>query len=182
MAELNHQHYEEWLLSGETLPPEPAKRLSEHLLTCEQCRVLSAGWQEVEQRLTRARLVPPAPGFTARWQARLNEERLRQKRRHALYFLAFSVGGILVLFTALAVLFWPLLQSPYTLVLALALRVGSAITLVGDLTVIGKTVLLAFSRIIPTSLWVGILVAAFSLTVIWIVALGKIALQHRSAS
>jgi hypothetical protein len=182
MAKLNHQPYEEWLLSGDTLPPEPARQLSQHLLTCEQCQMLATGLQEVEHRLSRAAMVSPAPGFATRWQARLSEERLRRNKRHALYFLALSLGGAIVLLGMLAALFWPLLQSPYPLLLAIALRLGSTLALVGEVATIGTTVLITFARVIPPSLGFAALVAMFSLLAVWIVALRKIAIQHRSAS
>jgi hypothetical protein len=182
MANSNHQPYEEWLLSGDTLPPEPAKQLSQHLLTCEQCQMLAAGLQGVEQRLSHAVMAAPASGFATRWQQRLGEERLRRNKRHAIYFLALSLGGAVILLGVLTALFWPLLQSPYPLLLAVVLRLGSTLALVGEVATFGTTVLLTFARVIPPSLGFAILIAILALLAVWIVALRKIALQHRSAS
>lgn len=182
MAKFEHQQFEEWLLSAESITSVQSLALNEHLLTCEHCRELSTGWQGVEHRLKTAPVVSPSPGFTQRWQARLTEERLCRGNRQAKYFLAFSLGSAVVLLGVLVFLVWPVIQSPYPILLALAVRITSAYIMADHITSILSTLLITTLRVIPPTLWIGLAVAMFSLCFVWIFILRKVVLQQRSVS
>ncbi len=156
--------------------------LSEHLRACEHCRELSDGWQGVERTLKTAAVVSPAPGFAQRWQARLADESIRRGNRQAKYFLAFSLGAAAMLLGVLAVQVWPVVQSPYPILLALAVRILSAYAIAENATSILSTLLTTTLRVIPPTLWIGLAVAMFSISIIWMFVLRKIILLRRSLS
>lgn len=182
MAKFEHQQFEEWLLSDESLTGDQSLALNEHLNTCVGCQRLLAGLQGVEHKLKGAAVISPMPGFAERWQIRLMEDRLRRGKRQALYFLALSLAGAAIFFVLLAILVWPVIQSPYPILLALAVRITSAYALADRATSIISTLFTTMVRVVPPTLWIGLAVAVFSLFMVWIFILRKVVLQRRSVS
>ena len=179
MANYNHQPFEDWLFSSETLTEEQSRALQEHLISCDHCRCLAAGWHEVEGELKAASDISPAPGFANRWQVRLASQRAQRQKRQAAYFLIFSVGSAFLLLVALSILVWPVFQSPYPFLLALAARITSIYELYNTVPSTIFTLFNTFRQVIPPTLWVGLIVAAGSLFAVWIFALRKLAYERR---
>lgn len=179
MANYNHQPFEDELFSPEILTEEQSQALQEHLLTCEHCRCLAAGWQEVEVELMTASAISPAPGFASRWQVRLASQRAQRDKQQAAYFLIFSVGSAFLLVVALGILVWPVFQSPYPFLLALAARITSIYALYNTVPSTIATLFTTFRQVIPPTLWVGLIVAAGSLFAVWIFALRKLVYERR---
>jgi hypothetical protein len=90
---MNHRPFEDWLLEDQPLDPTQKRDLDAHLRTCETCRAIA----ESNLALRSARIVAPAPGFSARFQERLVLARRAQRRRTLLGTLFFSLGGLLLL-------------------------------------------------------------------------------------
>jgi anti-sigma factor RsiW len=90
---MSHQPFETWLLAGEALTAEQAERLRDHLQECAACRALQAAWAEVEGELRSSPWAEPAPGFTARWQARLALAERKAESRQAWLALGCALGG-----------------------------------------------------------------------------------------
>jgi hypothetical protein len=90
---MNHRPFEDWLLDDQLLDPAQKRDLDAHLRECESCSAIA----ESNLALRSARLVAPAPGFTARFQERLVLARRAQRRRTLLGTLFFSLGGMLLL-------------------------------------------------------------------------------------
>ena len=90
---MNHRPFEDWLLEDQPLDPAQKRELDAHLRSCETCRAIA----ESNLALRSARIVAPAPGFTARFQERLVLARRAQRRRTLLGTLFFSLGGLLLL-------------------------------------------------------------------------------------
>lgn len=114
---MTHQPYLNWMMidpdqPDEVLRPEQVVALQQHLESCPECSRLSLAWQAVERELKQPEQVAPAPGFSARWQARLETERSVRQRRHGYRLLALNVGLALAGLALLVVLAWPLLKSP----------------------------------------------------------------------
>ena len=114
---MNHQPFRDWLFTGDetgedVLVPQQRTELLEHLQGCETCRSILDAWPMVENHLNRQVMVEPEPGFTSRWEARLETERRTIHRRQTGLVFLFSVGGAVVLSVTLAVLTWPWLRSP----------------------------------------------------------------------
>lgn len=113
---MGHQPFETWILSGESLPPDQEQQLQEHLINCGTCQHLSSSWNEVDALLHAARLEKPAPGFTARWQARLsgleNLELRRKQKRASWLFFGVSTGAALLVLTYMIMQFFASVQAP----------------------------------------------------------------------
>lgn len=90
---MNHRPFEDWLLEDQFLTPEQKRELDAHLRTCKSCTALA----ESNLALRSARVVAPAPGFSARWQQRLVLARQAERRRTLIGTLFFSIGGLLLL-------------------------------------------------------------------------------------
>jgi hypothetical protein len=98
---MNHQPFEEYLLSKEPLNQEQEADLRQHLQQCPACANLSCAWQEVELELKQTAQAAPARGFGERWQARLAEKRAQQQRRVAWWVIGVNLGVAVGIFLAL---------------------------------------------------------------------------------
>lgn len=168
---MTHEIYETWLFSDAPLNPEDRDALKAHLQTCESCRRLAAAWQFVEADLRAAPLIEPRPGFSDRWLEHLEIDRQRLQRRQALVALQFYIGGAVLLFASLMILYWPTLQSPGTLLLDWLSRMMVLFYFVGSTTNLLTSIVLAAVRQIPLLLWVLLLGIATELGVLWVVSL-----------
>lgn len=95
---MSHQPYTTWILSDEPLPPPARQELHAHLRTCEGCFVLSRRVRELDCLFKGEPPPAPAPGFAARFEARLargQEGRLR--RQFVAIFGAALLGAVLFL-------------------------------------------------------------------------------------
>jgi len=96
---MNHQLFENWLLSDESLDEEQQKALDAHLSECKTCNVLADALEQVEETLASHIAPAPASGFVQRWHNRLSIARQqRQQRRMWLTTLGlFFAAGLLML-------------------------------------------------------------------------------------
>jgi len=114
---MNHQPFRDWLFTGDepgedVLAQQQRAELQEHLQNCESCRSMSDAWLIAEKNLQGKVMVGPKPGFTSRWETRLEVERRRIHRRQTTLVLLFSISGVVVLLATFAILIWPWLGSP----------------------------------------------------------------------
>jgi hypothetical protein len=93
---MNHQPFEEWMLSDEPLDAEQDAALTQHLVSCPDCPPLARAWQAVRQEIATEPPEAPAPGFSMRWQARLKERRAEQQRRTVLLTVGLNALALLV--------------------------------------------------------------------------------------
>ncbi len=99
---IEHQPFEDWMLSGEPLGREQALALQEHLDGCSDCRGLAEAWSEIRIRLTEAGMVGPAPGFASRWMNRLRRDERRRHSRQVWTILVLKVTGSFLILASLA--------------------------------------------------------------------------------
>jgi anti-sigma factor RsiW len=179
MVKLNHLPFEDWLLSGETLSPDEAERLQDHLQSCQACTLLSIALREVDRELHVAPVLAPTPGFATRWMARLEAERRQHHRRQTFLVMFLSIGGAMFLLALLLLAIFPVLRSPWPVFLAFLYELTSSFTLasvIGDALI---TVLRAVFEIIPATQWAAIWVAFAGLGALWVVALHRLILPRR---
>jgi hypothetical protein len=100
---MNHRPFEDWLLEDLPLSTDQNRELQSHLRSCDACAAIA----ESNLALRSARVVSPAPGFTARWQERLVVARRTQQQRLIAGMLSFSLSGLFLL----ALLTGPILRS-----------------------------------------------------------------------
>ena len=135
MTMLNHQPFRDWLFSEESLDPQDAAQLQEHLRTCEECLRLRLAWNGTQNFLQNIGQTAPAPGFVKRFQGRLAAQRMRKQHKLAWVFF-FAAAGLAIVM--LSILGWQMIEafrSPQSLLLVLFLRVAGFVTLlnsVGD--------------------------------------------------
>jgi len=90
---MNHQPFEEWLLSEKTITPEERRELDLHLRSCTYCNALV----ETGQILKSMKMASPAEGFAARFQVRLAEYKIADRRRKMWGAGFFLLGGLSLL-------------------------------------------------------------------------------------
>jgi anti-sigma factor RsiW len=179
MAKLNHQPFEDWLLSRETLSPEEAEQLQEHLQNCQACTLLSVALREVDRELHAAPVLSPAPGFADRWMRRLEAERRQLHRRQTFIVMFLSIGGAMSLLALLLLAIFPVLRSPLPVFLAYVYELTSSFTVASVLGRALATVLKVLFDMIPATQWAAIWVAFAGLGALWIVAMHRLILPRR---
>lgn len=168
---MNHQPFEEWLLADEPPSGEQAIELDEHLLDCPRCRQLESSWAEVHTLLHTSGQVAPLPGFTTRWQARLEaqQQEALKRRNHRqpwlLFTLFLSIAAVLL--ALLGFQLWQTLHSTAQLLLVKAFLLSIGLTVVD----IGQDILSAFVQIavrFPVVQWAFLLGMSGFLGMLWI--------------
>jgi predicted anti-sigma-YlaC factor YlaD len=168
---MNHQPFEEWLLMGEPLGPGETAELQEHLQGCENCRKLSFSLQAVERELRAAPEEAPLQGFTDRWQKRLEADRSRLHRRQSLAFLAFAIGGAVLVIASLLILALPLIESPNVLLWTGVYRMLRLVTVADVAEDLLSSLFRTATGTIPWTWWVLFLGILTELGVLWVVSL-----------
>ncbi len=176
---MNHQPFETWLLSDETLSPENASALEVHLQTCTHCQQLQDGWLGVVDIFDDAPDVEPAPGFVNRWQAGLEADRqvelvarYRWQSWIMLILIANVVAGLIFL---LGTQFLTTFESPAQFVLFWVYRLASTLTFATTAQNIFVTLLRTLTSIVPAGFWVALAAGMGASSVVWIVSITSLA-------
>jgi anti-sigma factor RsiW len=169
---MNHQPFEDWLLSDEPLTPEQARALQDHLRDCETCPPLAEAWQVVQDEIEAAPHASPAPGFSQRWQAHLKEKRIQE--RHRRIWLAGGAG--LVGLVGLILLAIPLLGnfSPTEILVRLVYGLSLLVVRTTQVGVLLADTFSGISIVIPITLWVLIATSLSILGLFWAFTMWKI--------
>jgi anti-sigma factor RsiW len=118
-------------LDRETTPGQE-RELREHLACCAECAFTWDRWRMLDRRLTHVPLLAPAPGFTERVLARLQERRQRRSWQKWLGSGLVLVWGALFcgFWMAVAGLIWWGVRHPLegALVLSTAARLISGVS------------------------------------------------------
>lgn len=96
---MNHQPFENWLLSDEPLDEEQQEALKTHLSECKTCNELADALTQIEETFASPTAPAPASGFVQRWHNRLSlARRQQQQRRMWLVTLGlFCAAGLILL-------------------------------------------------------------------------------------
>jgi hypothetical protein len=176
---MNHQPFEYWMLSEDTLLPEEARSLREHLMNCRQCQGLRESWYGVKQLMKEAPAVKPANGFTRRFQERLAEENRRSHRRQTLTLLLFNGGMAFFLFLYLMMQVWDLLRSPGHLLVIFGFRVMSMLQVANEAGEMLASFLGTFITVVPLPVLPFVVGICSMLIVLWIVAFKQLTVPRR---
>ncbi|HVN55329.1 MAG TPA: hypothetical protein VMT46_13430 [Anaerolineaceae bacterium] len=177
---MNHQPFEEWLLSDEDLTLEEERALQTHLEVCQECPQLNERWREVRAEIRRMPEVGPAPGFARRWQARLEAERIQKQRRQTWFLLlicglgaiGLAIGGVYQRFGHF--------PSPIELVYGLMFSLTSGFELAGRISNFFTALIQAVPPIISLVLWIVISSTLLIWTLIWIISIWRLPIIKRS--
>jgi hypothetical protein len=95
-GKMSHPRFESMLFERDDLKGSDRLALEDHLQECDACRRLASQWASVEARLTKAPMLAPITGFSARFQARLM---LRRRKRRSWIGVLLGLGGASILIT-----------------------------------------------------------------------------------
>jgi predicted anti-sigma-YlaC factor YlaD len=170
---MNHQPFEMWLLDGATLDKAQHDQLQEHLKACKTCRRLACNLPRVEQKLAATPLAAPRPGFAARFQASLPARQLARQRRQiwSMIFSGLSVGVAIAIYQVLPDL---ARLSPGLIVSSLVNNILTAISSLLHLGQVSNYVLMRVPPSVPLAVWVSLTIVFLILSIVWVLALGRI--------
>ena len=167
---MKHRPFEDWLLDDQLLDPAQKHELDMHLRICDSCR----GIAESNLALRSARIVGPAPGFTARFQERLVVARRAQRRRTLLGTLFFSLGGVLLLAFLAGPPLVSLLGSPAEWLSAMVQALLFLYTTVMAVAGAGLVIFRVLPGFMPPFIWLILLSTLSGLGLLWSVSIWRL--------
>jgi hypothetical protein len=170
---MNHQPFEMWLLDGATLDKAHHEQLQEHLKACKICHRLACNLTRVEEILAAAPAVEPRVGFAARFQASLPARQAAKQRRQAwsIILSGLSIGMAIYIYQILPDL---AKLSPGLIFSSLVNGILASISSLLHLGQISSYVLMRIPPSIPLAVWVSLTTVFLILSIIWVLALGRI--------
>ncbi len=176
---MNHQPFENWLLSEEPLSQEQSRALREHLDGCEKCRQIEPAWNGVQALIHAVPEIAPAPGFTLRGQARLAEQRRTRQQKQTWAFLAGTSAIALGLLMVLGFSLLSLVEQPEQLMIYAVYRLA---TFMMDAMTAGEfltATMRSLSGAIPFAVVVVVSGLASMLSVLWFVLVKQLIARRR---
>jgi hypothetical protein len=168
---MKHQPFEEWLLNETPLSHAQKRELDRHVRSCAYCSALL----QTEKALRSVKMVAPAEGFTARFQARLAQRRLAERRRKAWGSILFLLGGGAFLFWLAAPWLLEAFTSPQAWI-AVGVKWGIFLaTTIQAVTQAAMVVLHVFADLMPPFAWLILLSAFAGISLIWSIAIWRFA-------
>ncbi len=166
---MNHQPFENWLLSDESLDDEDQKALETHLSECKTCRELSLAWEQVHEAFATQITPTPAPNFVQRWHVRLSITR-QQRQQRRMWFLTLGLFGVAgLIFLAIFLLNMNRFNLMYQISQAFA-NFTLLASRIKQLLFVVKTLIIELPILIPfvVIFSVGSLSAMITLIVTWV--------------
>lgn len=166
---MNHQPFEEWLLTEKLINPKERLELDAHLRICSYCSALA----ETGKALRTVKRVAPAAGFSARFQARLAIQKAADRRRKRWGTVLFTFGGLVMLMWLVGPYLLSFFAAPATWIAAFIQWVVFLITTLQAVTQAGSVLL----RMLPGFLspfGFMVLVSAFAgIGLLWSVSIWR---------
>lgn len=167
---MNHLPFETWLLNEENLLPEQQRELQLHLRECEHCTALA----EVNLALRSVKLAEPAPGFTARFQQRLETQRALERRNRLAGALVLVFGGLGLTLWLVGPWLASFIGSPAEWISAVVNFLLSLLTMAQAISDIGSILLRILPGFIPPVAWLVILSAISGFGLLWAVSIWRL--------
>ena len=175
---MNHQPFENWLLSEEPLPEDDEIALRDHLVNCDQCTELEDAWLDVANLFVDIPDVEPAPGFVNRWQATLETDQAAAKavrqRWQSWILLVLIANGAALALIMMGVQLFRTYDFVTDWVLSWVYKVAAALVLANGFQNAFVTLFRTVPQLIPTGWWVGIAITLCVTTLLWIVSMTKL--------
>ena len=168
---MNHLPFEEWLLNNNRITPEQQRDLDLHLRTCAYCSALA----ETGRVLSAAKMATPAPGFTMRFQARLAERKIAERRRKLWGATLFTLGGLILLMWMIGPYLASFIASPATwisVVVGWLVFVGTTLFALIDA---GAVILRMIPKFLPPFAWLVLLSTFAGVGLLWSVSIWRFA-------
>lgn len=167
---MNHQPFETWLLDDQHLSPEEKRELDTHLRDCVHCTALA----ETGLALHTVHIASPAPGFTARFQQRLEAQRSAERRKRVWGVILFILAGLGVFTLVGAPLLYQIASSPtewISLILSYGLFLAVSIQTVVE---VGSVLLQVAPSFIPSYLWMIVVSGLAGTALLWTVSIWRV--------
>lgn len=167
---MDHRPFKDWLIENKRLNPSEKNQLSAHLQVCNSCKALA----EVDLALKTTRVESPRAGFARRFELRLADRKkvLHIRNTWGFSLLGASVTGLLVF------LLWPVLkglvQSPVDVLGSWLTSLISFWSITQALLHTGQVVFKVVPGFVPAIIWIVIIGAAGTWSLIWIFSLLRI--------
>jgi len=168
---VNHLPFENWLLNDISVTPEQQRELELHLRDCSYCSALA----ETGRMLKTARIVTPVPGFTARFQARLAERKIVDRRRRLWGSVLFTLGGLALLMWIFAPYIVSFFAAPATwisVVVGWLVFLGTTLFALFDA---GRVILSVIPNFLPPFAWMVLLSMLAGTGLLWSVSIWRFA-------
>jgi hypothetical protein len=166
---MNHQPFEDWLLNDMPITHEQKRDLDLHMRSCAYCSALV----ETGIALKSVKKVSPQAGFATRFQARLAERKLAERRRRIWGAVLFTIGGLAMLMWLTSPYLASFISAPATWIAVIVEWVIFIITTFQALAQAGSV----FLQIIPDFLspfaWMVILSAVAGVSLLWSVSIWR---------
>lgn len=88
---MEHQPFENWILSGDVLTPTQSSELEGHLAVCSHCASIKEGISRVEVLFRSATFESPSPGFTSRFKLMAAQREEEARRLQSYFFLGWTL-------------------------------------------------------------------------------------------
>ena len=167
---MNHRPFEDWLLYDQPLNPTQKRELDAHLRACKVCSAIA----ESNLALRSARLVAPAPGFSARWQERLVLARRAQRRRTLLGTLFFSLGGLLLLAFLTGPILVSVIGSPAEWIFEMVRAVLFVYTTILAVAEAGSVLFRVLPSFVPPFVWLVLFSSLSGFALLWSVSIWRL--------
>lgn len=173
---MEHQPFENWILSGDKLSASQTSELSDHLSICSHCASIKEGIASVEELFHSATFESPSPGFAQRFKLMAAQREEEARRLQSYFFLGWTmVVTVIVSLAYLTTLF--LTKSPTEVISGLMTSTINAVFQLDTMLQLIKTWL----QIIPLPIILAIVAGSASLVVLltsgWIISVLKISAQ-----
>ncbi len=175
---MNHQPFENWLLSEDPLPEDDERALLDHLVNCDQCNELEASWLDVANLFVNIPDVPPAPGFVNRWQATLEADqaaiKVMRQRWQSWILLVLIANGAALTLLLMGVQLFRTYDFVTDWVLSWVYKAATAMVLANGFQNAFITLIRTVPQVIPTGWWIGIAITLSISTIVWIFSMNKL--------
>lgn len=170
---MEHQPFENWILSGDSLTPSQSVELASHLLVCLHCQSVQEGIMGVEDLFKSATFEAPSPGFSNRFRYMAAHRKEEAKRLQSYFFL----GGILAATVLVSIGYFAILMLTQSSAEIVSNMMAAAITLafsIDELLVLLQT----WAWFIPWPVTLALAAVAASLVVLltsgWLITVWKV--------
>ncbi len=173
---MNHQPYEELILTALQLNKAEKQQLSAHLASCKRCQHLVTSWSAVESALHSAKSVAPATGFVSRFQIYQQTQTAIAHRKQSIQSLIYIGIAMIAVFVASIIWFF-LSYSPGEIIVSTITFFSG---LMRSFTDFGADALMLFnsaSPSVPFLLVINIIGWAAIIFILWTLTIWRFAHQ-----
>ena len=168
---MKHQPFEKWLLNDRLISPEQKRELDSHLRTCADCSALA----ETGMALRSVKFASPRDGFASRFQVRLAERKVADRRRRFWGSILFTFGGLALLIWLLFPYLFSFFSSPATWISILVEWGVYLITTIRALAEAGSVVVDVLPSFLSPFMWMVLLSAVAGIGLLWSVSIWRFA-------